>query len=186
MLVSWQKWRLHWSIISTRRKTVHHARRCHEYSRHWKTLAPLIHRGSIAGISCTGANLEEDVFRMMAFPHYQTIENWRLLSVSDEEELFRNNLNRVTDVCIPEEEAIQRWRNICSMHGSNLPLQGIVNFSPILLRSSSQRSDVSTVRGDQDASWVFAAAQTNLPLFVPGWEDSTMGISSQHVRSRQD
>ena len=44
---------------------------------------------------------------MMAFPHYQTIDNWRTLSVSDEEELYRKKLNRVTDVCIPEEEAIR-------------------------------------------------------------------------------
>ena len=64
-----------------------------------KLLAPLIHRGSIAGISCTGANLEEDVFRMMAFPHYETIENWRLLSVSDEEEPFQEVEPRTR--CLP-------------------------------------------------------------------------------------
>ena len=79
-------------------------------------LAPMIRQGYVAGISCTGANLEEDVFRMMAYPHYRAIENWRTLSVSDEEELLRNNLNRVTDVCIPEEEAIRKLEELSLIH----------------------------------------------------------------------
>ena len=44
-----------------------------------KLLDPLIRKGCIAGISCTGANLEEDVFRMVALPHYEQIEDWRAL-----------------------------------------------------------------------------------------------------------
>ena len=36
--------------------------------------------------------------------------------------------------------------------------------------------------GDPSASWVLAAANNNLPLFVPGWEDSTLGnIFASHV-----
>ena len=70
-------------------------------------LAPMIRQGHVAAISCTGANLEEDVFRMMAYPHYESIEDWRTLSLEDEEELLNKNMNRVTDVCIPEEQAIR-------------------------------------------------------------------------------
>ena len=72
-----------------------------------KLLAPMIREGHVAAISCTGANLEEDVFRMMASPHYESIENWRTLSLEDEQELLNKNMNRVTDVCIPEEQAIR-------------------------------------------------------------------------------
>ena len=55
-------------------------------------LAPLIREGHVAGISCTGANLEEDVFRMMARPHYASIENWRSLSLEDETKLFEQKM----------------------------------------------------------------------------------------------
>ena len=70
-------------------------------------LSQMIREGHVAGISCTGANLEEDVFRMMASPHYESIENWRTLSLGDEQELLNKKMNRVTDVCIPEEQAIR-------------------------------------------------------------------------------
>ena len=141
-----------------------------------KLLAPLIHQGHVAGISCTGANLEEDVFRMMALPHYETIQNWRLLSVSDEEELYRKKLNRVTDVCIPEEEAIRTleeyllnaWEQASTSGQRQLPHHYFYD----VLRNEAM---LAQCEGNQDASWVLAGAQTNLPLFVPGWEDSTTG-----------
>ena len=141
-----------------------------------KLLAPMIRRGYIAGISCTGANLEEDVFRMMAFPHYTSIENWRALSPQDDEELFNNNMNRVTDVCIPEQEAIRAleahlldaWQVATSTGVRQLPHQYFYD----ILRNETL---LNTAKGDADASWVLAATESNLPVFVPGWEDSTMG-----------
>jgi deoxyhypusine synthase len=141
-----------------------------------KLLAPMIRKGYVSGISCTGANLEEDVFRMMASPHYTSIENWRALSPQDDEELFNNNMNRVTDVCIPEKEAIRAleshlldaWQAASSAELRQLPH---LYFYDIL------RDDelVISAKGDTDASWVLAATEANLPVFVPGWEDSTMG-----------
>jgi deoxyhypusine synthase len=141
-----------------------------------KLLAPMIRKGYVSGISCTGANLEEDVFRMMASPHYTSIENWRALSPQDDEELFNNNMNRVTDVCIPEKEAIRAleshlldaWQAASSAELRQLPH---LYFYDIL------RDDelVNSAKGDTDASWVLAATEANLPVFVPGWEDSTMG-----------
>ena len=141
-----------------------------------KLLAPMIRRGYVAGISCTGANLEEDVFRMMAFPHYTSIENWRALSPQDDEELFNNNMNRVTDVCIPEQEAIRAleahlldaWQVATSTGVRQLPHRYFYD----ILRNETL---LNTAKGDADASWVLAATESNLPVFVPGWEDSTMG-----------
>ncbi len=141
-----------------------------------KLLAPMIRKGYVAGISCTGANLEEDVFRMMAFPHYTSIENWRALSPRDDEQLFNNNMNRVTDVCIPEHEAIRTlesplldaWQVASSAGVRQLPHR---YFYDILQNETL----LNTAKGDPDASWVFAATEANLPVFVPGWEDSTMG-----------
>ncbi|GIQ99906.1 MAG: hypothetical protein CM15mP8_1040 [Methanobacteriota archaeon] len=56
-----------------------------------------INSGYIAGISCTGANLEEDVFLLTANSHYETIDDWRSLSAADDTELLGRKLNRVTD-----------------------------------------------------------------------------------------
>jgi deoxyhypusine synthase len=59
-------------------------------------------------ISCTGANLEEDVMNLVAHSHYKRIPNYRDLTPQQEWELLENHYNRVTDTCIPEEEAFRR------------------------------------------------------------------------------
>jgi len=146
-----------------------------------KVLVPMINSGYIAGISCTGANLEEDVFLLTANSHYETIDDWRSLSAADDAELLGRKLNRVTDVCIPEEEAIRHiestilplWRDYSSKNESALPHEF---FYQMLLNNQL------TIDGNPDDSWVLAAAKHNLPLFVPGWEDSTLGnIFASHV-----
>jgi len=146
-----------------------------------KTLAPLIKRGAVAGISCTGANLEEDVFLLLAESNYQSIDDWRSLSGEDDAELLSRQLNRVTDVCIPENEAIREienailplWKDSSNADKSHLPHEF---FYQILLGNQLN------LDGNPNESWVMAAAEKNLPLFVPGWEDSTMGnIFASHV-----
>ena len=146
-----------------------------------KTLAPLITSGYVAGISCTGANLEEDVFLLTANSHYETIDDWRSLSAADDTELLGRKLNRVTDVCIPEEEAIRHiesaiiplWQDYSKNNESALPHKF---FYQILLSGDLK------IDGLEDESWVMAAAKKNLPVFVPGWEDSTIGnIFASHV-----
>lgn len=146
-----------------------------------KVLVPMINSGYIAGISCTGANLEEDVFLLTANSHYETIDDWRSLSAADDTELLGRKLNRVTDVCIPEEEAIRHiesailplWQDYSNNNESALPHKF---FYQILLSGELK------IDGLEDESWVMAAAKKNLPVFVPGWEDSTIGnIFASHV-----
>ena len=72
------------------------------------SLAEMIRQGKIHAISCTGANLEEDIYNLVAHDHYVRIPNYRDLTPEDEHELLSRHLNRVTDTCIPEEEAIRR------------------------------------------------------------------------------
>jgi len=141
-----------------------------------RSLAPMIRAGHIAAISCTGANLEEDLFNLVAHNSYVSIENWRNLSPEDEAELLRQNLNRVTDICIPEEEAFRKiehhivscWKEADQSDISKLPHE----FFYELLMSGVLES---TYEANPEDSWLLAAAQTNLPLYVPGWEDSTLG-----------
>lgn len=140
------------------------------------SLAEMIRKGKVHGICCTGANLEEDVFNLVAHEHYVRIPGYRDLTAKDEEKLLSKHLNRVTDTCIPEEEAIRRiekvvldeWSLTSNKNESRFPHEYLYS---VLLSKSLEKSYQIPV---QD-SWLMAAAEKNLPLFVPGWEDSTLG-----------
>jgi deoxyhypusine synthase len=140
------------------------------------SLADLIRAGKVHGISCTGANLEEDVFNLVAHEHYERIPDWRALSAEDEAVLLSKGMNRVTDTCIPEDEAMRRiekqilarWMSADAAGERKLPHQF---FYEMLLSGELEAS----YQIDPKNSWLLAAAEKNLPLFVPGWEDSTLG-----------
>src|SRR6201997_5846353 len=72
------------------------------------SLAEMIRQEKVHAICCTGANLEEDVFNLVAHHHYRRIPNWRELKGEEEQALLDQHLNRVTDTCIPEGEAMRR------------------------------------------------------------------------------
>ena len=140
------------------------------------SLAEMIRAGKVHAISCTGANLEEDVFNLVAHEHYVRVPHYRELSAQDEEALLQRHLNRVTDTCIPEMEAMRRieqamldlWTD-CDRRGERLfPHE----FFYRLLRSGRLQQSYQI---DPRDSWLVAAAERDLPLFVPGWEDSTLG-----------
>jgi deoxyhypusine synthase len=141
-----------------------------------RSLSKMIRTGHIAGISCTGANLEEDLFYLVAKNSYKPIPDYNDLSPEDELALLHAHYNRVTDVCIPEEEAfrklehhlLQAWQQSTSKNESKLPHQ---YFYELLLSGNL----VDSYEADPNNSWLLAAAECNVPLFVPGWEDSTMG-----------
>ena len=141
-----------------------------------RTLADMIRAGHIAAISCTGANLEEDVFNLVARNAYVEVPNHEDLAPADEVDLFERQLNRVTDVCIPEEAAIRAiehrlmgvWRTAQENSESLLPHEHLYR----LLRSGALED---SYQADPMHSWVLAAAEANLPIYVPGWEDSTLG-----------
>src|SRR6188474_2967997 len=72
------------------------------------SLAEMIRRDKVHAISCTGDNLEEDVYNLIAHDFYERIPHYRDLTPQDEKRLLERHLNRVTDTCIPEEEAMRR------------------------------------------------------------------------------
>src|SRR3954467_9855799 len=76
------------------------------------SLAEMIRNGKVQIISCTGANLEEDVFNLVAHDHYKRVPHYRDLSPEDEMALLDKGFNRVTDTCIPEEEAMRRIERV--------------------------------------------------------------------------
>src|SRR5215213_6099462 len=50
------------------------------------SLAEMIRQGKVHAISCTGANLEEDIFNLVARSHYERIPHYRELTAQQEEE----------------------------------------------------------------------------------------------------
>jgi len=139
-----------------------------------RTLAPAIRSQRVHAICCTGANLEEDLFSLVARSHYERIADWRELTASDEVALHKRGMNRVTDVAIPEEEAIRRiegplmslWEDAEAVGDRRFPHEYLYD----LLLHSELEFDA-----DPNESWLMAAADANLPIFTPGWEDSTLG-----------
>ncbi len=140
------------------------------------SLAEMIRQGYVDIISCTGANLEEDLFNLVAHDHYHRIPNYRDLTPSDEQALVERGLNRVTDTCIPEEEAFRRleapllaeWQRADQSSDRYFPHE----FLYRLIRSRVLKEFYQIDPAD---SWLVAASERDLPIVVPGWEDSTSG-----------
>ena len=141
-----------------------------------KSLAEMIRQDKIHIISCTGANLEEDIMNLVAHNSYKRVPNYRDLSPQEEWDLLENHYNRVTDTCIPEEEAFRRlqqhlfdiWNNADSKGERYFPHE----FMYQMINSGVLEQYYEI---DPKDSWMVAAAEKNIPIVVPGWEDSTMG-----------
>ncbi|MFO0894319.1 MAG: deoxyhypusine synthase family protein [Phycisphaerales bacterium] len=140
------------------------------------SLAEMIRRGKVHMICCTGANLEEDIFNLVAHTHYARVPHWRELPASEEVKLYKRHMNRVTDTCIPEEEAIRRLERAVLDEWVRADRAGERRFPHEffyrILLSGALRRHYDT---DPRNSWLLAAAERNLPIIVPGWEDSTLG-----------
>lgn len=141
-----------------------------------RSLAEMIRQDKVHIISCTGANLEEDLMNLVAHSHYKRVPGYRDLTPQQEWDLLENGLNRVTDTCIPEEEAFRRlqkhifeiWKAADEKGERYLPHEYMYK----MIRSGVLEQYYEI---DPKNSWLLAAAEKNLPIVVPGWEDSTMG-----------
>ena len=140
------------------------------------SLAEMIRQDKVHAITCTGANLEEDIYNLIAHDFYERVPNWRNLTPADEKALLDRHMNRVTDTCIPEGEAMRRleqhltdaWQAAEAAGERYFPHEYIYQ----VLRSGKLEQYYQI---DPKNSWLIAAAEKNLPIIVPGWEDSTSG-----------
>ncbi len=140
------------------------------------SLAEMIRQDKVHGISCTGANLEEDLFNLVAHDHYELVPHYRDLRPEDEQALLDRHLNRVTDTCIPEMEAMRRLEKVMERHWMAADRAGERAFPHEFLYRALRAGDLEPhYQIDPKDSWMIAAAEKNLPIFVPGWEDSTLG-----------
>jgi len=140
------------------------------------SLAEMIRQDKVQIISCTGANLEEDLMNLVAHSHYERVPHYRDLTPKDEWDLLERGLNRVTDTCIPEEEAFRRLQKHIFQLWERAEQQG-ERYFPHEYMYQLLRSGVLEQYYEIDPanSWMIAAAEKNLPIVVPGWEDSTLG-----------
>lgn len=139
------------------------------------SLAEMIRQDKVHAISCTAANLEEDIFNLFAKNEYRVIEDWRALSVDDEVALQAEGFNRVTDTCIPEtvmrhieSHLLEYWQKAANEGVGRFPFE---YFFDILDEDELRQH----YQGRIEDSWVKAAKDHGIPIVSPGTEDSTLG-----------
>src|SRR5512141_1593475 len=140
------------------------------------SFAEMIRQDKVHLIVCTGANLEEDIFNLVAHDFYERVPHYRDLTPQDEKVLLDRHMNRVTDTCIPEMEAMRRmekamlevWMEADAKGERYFPHE----FFQKVLKSGKYKEYYQI---DPKHSWMLAALEKNVPIVVPGWEDSTRG-----------
>lgn len=148
------------------------------------SLAPAIRAGLIHGLSVTGANLEESLFRLVAHHGYRDFPNYRYLTKRDDTEILAQSMRRVTDTSIPEDEAFRAVEKIIVPMWKAAAASGERRFWHQYFYELVGLLDPSAHEGDPEQSWLLAAAKANLPVVVPGYEDSTFGnIFASYVKT---
>ena len=132
-------------------------------------LARAIRADLVHAVCCTGANLEEDVFNLLEGDNYENIPNWRALSAEDDVALVNRGMNRVTDTCIPEHVMRHVQGRLERMWAEASEPQRPDHFMKRVAVGTTELHQRPT------ESWILAAAEKNIPVWTPGWEDSTTG-----------
>ncbi len=138
-------------------------------------LARMIREGKVHAISCTAANLEEDIFNLVAHNDYEIIESWRNLTPQQEADLYERGFNRVTDTCIPETvfrdieaKLLEYWQEASNAGTPLMPCE-------FFFRLHREGVLKAVAQVPMEDSWVVAACEMGIPIFTPGLEDSTLG-----------
>ena len=140
------------------------------------SLAEIIRKGKVHAIVCTGANLEEDIFNLVAHDYYERVPNYRHLTAEDEVKLLDRHMNRVTDTCIPEMEAMRRIESVVADEWTKADKAGERYFPHEFMYKIIRGGKLKkSYQIDPKNSWMLAACEKNLPIIVPGWEDATLG-----------
>lgn len=148
------------------------------------TMAPAIREGLIHGLSVTGANLEESLFRLVAHHSYKDFPDYRYLTKADDTRILNERMRRVTDTSIPEDEAFRAVEKTVVPMWTNASAKGERRFWHEYFYELVTGLDPSLHEGNPEECWLLAAAQAKLPMVVPGCEDSTFGnIFASYVKN---
>ena len=147
------------------------------------TLAPAIRAGLIHGMSVTGANLEESLFRLVANHSYKDFPEYRYMTKQDDTKILNDRMRRVTDTSIPEDEAFRAVEKYIVPMWKNATETNHRRFWHEYFYELIQTIGPELHEGAVDECWLLAAARAKLPIVVPGCEDSTFGnIFASHVK----
>ena len=139
-------------------------------------LAELIRQNKVHLVSATGANHEESYYRYVAHSHYAYISRYTELTPEQEAELRDAGLRRITDTFLPEDESVRimephllkMWKEAQAKGESYLPHEYFRRlFAEKLIKPDPKANPADC--------WTLAAFEKNIPIIVPGFEDSTMG-----------
>jgi deoxyhypusine synthase len=140
------------------------------------SLAEMILQDKVHAISCTGANLEEDIFNLVAHDLYKPVPNYRSLTPKDDQDLFERKLNRVTDTCIPDVAIWERLERAFMDLWQEADRTGVRLFPyECVVKILSSGCISQHYQIDPRESWLLAALDRGIPVFVPAWEDSSLG-----------
>lgn len=139
------------------------------------TLAPAIRAGLIHGMSVTGANLEESLFRLVAHHSYKDFPDYRYLTKEDDTKILENRMRRVTDTSIPEDEAFRVVEKVIVPMWTEATKSNSRRFWHEYFYELIQKITPAQYEGSPEDCWLLAAAKAKLPIVVPGYEDSTFG-----------
>ena len=149
-----------------------------------KTLAPSIRAGLVHGLSVTGANLEESLFRLVAHKSYKDFPDYRYFTKDDDTRILEDRMRRVTDTSIPEDEAFRAVEKIIVPMWKSASDRVHRRFWHEYFYELVQALPPELHEGSPDECWLLAAARANLPMVVPGYEDSTFGnIFASYVKT---
>ncbi len=141
-----------------------------------KTLAKLISEGKVGGLSVTGANLEESLYRYIAFSEYAYIPRYAELTKHEEQELAEAGLRRITDTFLPEDESVRiilpKMRKLWEKAQREGKSYFWHEYFFQLFEHNLIKADPATSAED---CWLYQAWKHKVPVYVPGAEDSTMG-----------
>ncbi|AKU95463.1 Deoxyhypusine synthase [Labilithrix luteola] len=147
------------------------------------TLAPAIRAGLIHGLSVTGANLEESLFRLVAHDSYKDFPEYRYFTKKDDTRILEERMRRVTDTSIPEDEAFRAVEKFVVPMWKRATENNERRFWHEYFYELVQTIPATLHQGRPEECWLLAAAEAKLPVVVPGYEDSTFGnIFASHVK----
>lgn len=139
------------------------------------TLAEMIRQDKVHAISCTGANLEEDVFNLVAHDDYELVPNYRDLSPDDEQALLDRGFNRVTDTCIPETVMRHIEDHFMEICAANADAGKSLTPAEVFFEIFASGKLEQHYQIPPEHSWMLAAWEKGIPVICPGFEDSTLG-----------
>lgn len=140
------------------------------------TLAELIRQNKVHLVSATAANHEESYYRYVAHSHYAYIPRYTELTPDQEAELRDAGLRRITDTFLPEDESVRIMEPHLLKMWKEAQRKGESYFPHEYFRRLFAEG---LVKPDPTANpldcWTYAAYEKNIPIVIPGFEDSTMG-----------